>query len=66
MTYTYILTWLQRGYYKKNLLRVEIELDTQPFKTLGDIIYNQIKFSAILRSAHKVYLCVMYGSENLQ
>jgi hypothetical protein len=31
---------------------------------LGYYMYHQGKHSAILRSAHTVYLCVLCGSEN--
>jgi len=30
------------------------------------ILYQQVKHSTILRSAHTVYLCVLCGSENKQ
>jgi len=27
-------------------------------------MYHQVQYSAILRSVHTVYLCVLYGSES--
>jgi len=32
----------------------------------GHYMYRQVQRSEILRSAHTVYLCVLYGSQNKQ
>jgi len=37
-----------------------------PSKPSGHYMYHQVKHSAILRSAHTVYLCVLCGSQNKQ
>ena len=39
---------------------------TNTVKPSGHFVYNQLQHSAILRSAHTVYLCVLCGSENKQ
>jgi len=42
-------------------------LNIQTFKKpSGQYMYRQFEHSAILRSAHTVYLWVLYGSENKQ
>jgi len=37
-----------------------------PPKPSGNYMYHQFTHSQIVRSAHTVYLCVLYGSENKQ
>jgi len=37
-----------------------------PVQSGGNYVYRQVEYSAILRSAHTVYLCVLCGSENKQ
>jgi hypothetical protein len=41
-------------------------LNGNPLQPSGHYIYHQIQHSAILRSAHTVYLCALCGSENKQ
>jgi hypothetical protein len=35
-------------------------------KPSGNFTYHQVQHPQILRSAHTVYLCVLYGSQNKQ
>jgi len=37
-----------------------------PLKPSGHCMYHQLEHTQILRSAHTVYLCVLYGSQNKQ
>ena len=37
-----------------------------PLKLSGYIMYHHVQHTKILRSAHTVYLCVLYGSQNKQ
>ena len=42
------------------------EIDINLSQPSGYYLYHQVKNLATLRSAHTVYLCVLYGSQNKQ
>jgi hypothetical protein len=47
-------------------LNLRVTHSTDPLKPSGNFVHHRVQHSQILRSAHTVHLCVLYGSENKQ